>query len=269
MMLCLYNGVVVSDPDHAVAANDRGLNYGDGVFETMLLRAGHVRFLQAHLQRLVASCERLAIPVVVANVERDIETVRAQVREGILKLVVTRGSAGRGYRPDRAASPGVIVTVHDLPAMDPAPALAVRWCDVRLSRNAALAGMKHLNRLEQVLAQNEWHDPAIGEGLLLDTEGELVSGTASNVFIVRGGALLTPDLRFCGVRGVMRAQVLRAARELGLSHSEEPLWPDDLAEASEIFLTNAVRGIRSVGALEDRRWSSTEVARRVAGVLRL
>jgi 4-amino-4-deoxychorismate lyase len=127
--------------------------------------------------------------------------------------------------------------------------------------------MKHLNRLEQVLAQNEWQDLHIAEGLMLDTEGELVCGTSSNVFVVRNGALLTPDLRFSGVRGVMRAQVLRAARQLGWTSSEEPLWPHDLDDASEVFVTNAVRGIRSVAALEDRRWESTAVARQLRQVL--
>lgn len=269
MKLCLSDGRSIADPAHAIAVNDRGLNYGDGVFETMLLRDGRVRFLDAHLQRLEASCERLAIAVSLAGIREDIATVCSQVTEGVLKIVVTRGSGGRGYRPEQGMPSRRIVTVHELPKPQPRAELAIRWCDMRLSRNAMLAGMKHLNRLEQVLAQNEWHDADIDEGLMLDTEGELVGGTASNVFIVRGGTLLTPDLRFCGVRGIMRAQVLRAARELGLTHSEEPLWPDDLHEASEVFLTNAVRGIRSVTALDDRRWTSTDLARQIAGALQL
>ncbi len=104
---------------------------------------------------------------------------------------------------------------------------------------------------------------------MLDTEGELVSGTASNVFLVREGMLVTPDLRFCGVLGIMRAEVLRAARELGIAVSEEPLWPQDVAAASEVFITNAIRGIRSVTELGTMRWASAPVAERLRQALEL
>src|SRR5690606_19955947 len=166
------------------------------------------------------------------------------------------------------------LSLHDaLPILYPAPehnptrGLRLRWCRTRLGRNASLAGIKHLNRLEQVLAQAEWNDAATAEGLMLDTEGELVSATASNVFIVRDGVLLTPDLRFCGVRGVMREQVLRAASELGIAASEEPLWPSDVEAAEEVFLTNAVRGIRSVASLGTLEWERTRIADRLRGAL--
>jgi 4-amino-4-deoxychorismate lyase len=129
--------------------------------------------------------------------------------------------------------------------------------------------MKHLNRLEQVLAQMEWNDPAIAEGLMLDTEGELVCGTSSNVFVVRDGVVTTPDLRFCGVAGVMRAKVLEAAAQLGIPSSEEPLWPHDVETASEVFVTNAVRGVRSVRALEALHWDGASVAQRLRGALQL
>jgi 4-amino-4-deoxychorismate lyase len=199
----------------------------------------------------------------------DIATLSGAHREGVLKIVVTRGAGGRGYRPQLDAQTQRILTVHPAPAPVSAAGLTLRWCETPLSRNVTLAGMKHLNRLEQVLAQNEWHDPAIDEGLVCDTEGELVSATASNVFIVRNGVLMTPDLRFCGVRGVMRSQVLRAAAELGIACSEEPLWPHDLDEATEVFLTNAVRGIRPVIALGERRWDSVAVASQLSRALKL
>jgi 4-amino-4-deoxychorismate lyase len=143
----------------------------------------------------------------------------------------------------------------------------VRWCDIRLSRNPALAGLKHLNRLEEVLAQIEFSATDCDEGLLMDTEGELVSATAGNVFIVRNLTLATPDLRYCGVRGVMRSQVLRVAVEQGIAVSEEPLWPQDLQEATEVFITNAVRGIRPVATLDSQHWSSGPMVRRLTTAL--
>ena len=118
-----------------------------------------------------------------------------------------------------------------------------------------------------MLAQAEWHDESIVDGLMLDTEGELVGGTASNVFLVRDGVLVTPDLRFCGVRGVMRAEVLRLARELGIAVSEEPVWPRDVEAANEIFITNAVRGIRSVTELGALRWTDTPMGDRLRQAL--
>ena len=264
------NGQAVADAAHAVAYADRGFNYGDGLFETALLRDGTVRFLAAHLQRLRESCERLRIAYPGdAQLTADILGVSGKERDGVIKVVVTRGAWGRGYRPLSHLPSTRVVALHPLPVADANSALTVRWCELRLSRNAVLAGMKHLNRLENVLAQMEWDDAAIGEGLLLDTEGELVSATAGNIFIARYDALLTPDLRYSGVRGVMRGQVLRAAVELGLSVSEEPLWPHDLEHATEVFITSALRGIRPVIALESRQWEAGPQARRLSAALGL
>ena len=266
----LVNGEPPADAGAAVAYNDRGLNYGDGLFETAVLRDGAVRFLASHLQRLRQDCERLRIDYPGdETLLADIRTVSGAQRTGVIKIIVTRGSGGRGYRPGLGLRSNRIVALHELPASNPEVGIAVRWCDIRLSRNPALAGMKHLNRLEQVLAQLEWHDAHIGEGLMLDTEGELVCATASNVFIGRHDALFTPDLRYCGVRGVMRSQVLRAAVDLGITIGEEPLWPRDLQEATEVFVTNAVRGVRPVIALADMQWEAGTLARRLTAALEL
>lgn len=265
----LVNGAAEVNLSHALAINDRGLHYGDGLFETMLLVAGRVRFLDEHLGRLRDGCERLAIRAPDESMLRaDVDRVTARLRSAIVKVIVTRGVSGRGYRPDPEACPTRIVAVYGAPETTRTE-ITVDWRETRLGRNARLAGLKHLNRLEQVLAQAEQIDDAIDEGLMLDTEGELVCGTASNVFIVRDGALLTPDLRFCGVRGVVRGRVLRAARELGVAASEEPLWPHDLEAADEVFVTNAVRGIRAVIALGERRWPAGSMAQRLREALAL
>lgn len=268
MLPVLVNGVAPPDLSHALAATDRGLHYGDGVFETALLINGRVRFLDDHLLRLAAGCGQIGIPVPDrATLLAEIDRVTADSRSGVLKIIVTRGTGGRGYRPTTGLRPTRVVSVY--PAPPPERSAALRWCETRLARNARLAGIKHLNRLEQVLAQAEWQDERIGEGLMLDTEGELVCGTASNVFAMREGVLVTPDLRFCGVRGVIRAQVLRAARQLGMMVSEEALWPHDLEAASEVFVTNAVRGIRSAVELGDLRWPEGPVAQRLRMALEL
>lgn len=256
----LINGQSPNDLRYALALNDRGFHYGDGLFETMLLDAGKVRFLDAHFDRLYAGCERLKIAAPERSVLRqEIATVTANLRSAVIKVIVSRGVGARGYRPSGECTTTRVVAAYAAPSTAER-SVRLRWCETRLGRNPRLAGIKHLNRLEQVLAQAEWDDPDIQEGLMLDTEGELVCGTASNVFIVREGVLLTPDLRFCGVRGVMREQVLRLAPQLGIKASEEPLWPQDLQSAREVFVTNAVRGIRSVTALDELRWGESSVA---------
>jgi 4-amino-4-deoxychorismate lyase len=145
--------------------------------------------------------------------------------------------------------------------------IAVRWCTTRLARNQQLAGIKHLNRLEQVLAQNEWTDEQIAEGLMLDTESELISATASNLFMVCDGVLATPDLRFSGIRGVMREQVIGLAQQARIQIEERALRPDDLLGATEAFTTNAVRGIRPIVSLDDRRWPIGAVTKRLMTAL--
>ena len=253
MLSVLVNGQECKDPAHAVAVHDRGLAYGDGLFETMLLAWGKVRFLDAHLRRLAQGCSKLGIDYPGDDVLRaEIDRVCGSRSAGVVKLVLTRGAGARGDRPAPGAPCTRIVSLHE-PVESPS-SIRVRWCRMRLSRNAALAGIKHLNRLEQVLAQSEWQDPEVEEGFMLDSEGELVCGTASNIFIVRGHELITHDLRYCGVRGIMRGEVIRIATELGIPVREEPLWPEDLETATEVFVTNAIRGIRSVTALEQFTW---------------
>jgi 4-amino-4-deoxychorismate lyase len=260
--------LVNGQPSQVIAADDRGFQYGDGLFETALLIRRRVRFLDDHLERLFAGCARLGIAAPdEETLRKEIAHVTADAERGVLKIIVTRGAGGRGYRPSATTSTRVVVLHRLVPASQ--GALRLRWCDIRLGRNARLAGIKHLNRLEQVLAQAEWREDEIDEGLMLDTEGEVVCATSANVFAVRDGTLITPDLRFCGVHGVMRAQVLKAATKLRLTTSEEPLWPQDLETASEVFITNAVRGIRSVASLDSLQWSETGVATRLASALSL
>jgi 4-amino-4-deoxychorismate lyase len=270
MVTVLINGAEQADASRAIDVNDRGLQYGDGLFETALVADRRVRFLDDHLQRLADGCERLGISMPDRQLlVAEIADVTASVPRGVLKIILTRGIGSRGYRPANDVPPTRVVALYPAPEESPRRALTLRWCEVRLARNARLAGIKHLNRLEQVLAQAEWHSADVQEGLMLDTEGELVSATAANVFVVRDGTLVTPDLRFCGVRGVMRGQVLRAAQRLGMAVSEEPLWPHHVACASEVFLTNSVRGIRSVGALVEHEWHEAPVADQLRAALGL
>jgi 4-amino-4-deoxychorismate lyase len=275
MLACLINGMPITDSNRAVDVSvnimDRGLQYGDGLFETMRVVNGQVRFWEAHFARLLSSCERLAIPAPDKSMlEAELASVIGTTKHAVAKLILTRGVGGRGYRPAQNSIATRIISLHELPVLQPFESgIAVRWCETRLARHAQLAGLKHLNRLEQVLAQNEWHDNDIAEGLMMDTEGELVCATAANVFIVNDGVLVTPDLKFSGIRGVMRSQVLTAAQALGIQTDERSVWPDELLTATEVFVTNAVRGIRCVTTLDELQWGVGPVACMLAEQLKL
>ena len=240
--------------------SDRGLHYGDGLFETLAVKSGRVRLLPRHLHRLSDGAARLAIPLPdLSSLDAALQDAGRALGEGVLKLIVTRGSGGRGYAPPENAEPMLILLRYPqtLPTQDDAKnGIVLRLCTQRLARQPVLAGMKHLNRLEYVLARAEWRDSYIAEGLLLDTQGELIEAVSSNVFIVKGGRVVTPCLDQCGVAGVMRAEVLVCAGRLGLETEEGRLSLDDVLAADEVFLTNSLHGIRKVRALQGyREWA--------------
>ncbi len=249
-----------------VAADDRGLQYGDGLFETMSAADGRIRHFGLHMARLEEGCFRLGIPMPAAGViELDCRRALEGLGAATVKLIITRGPGPRSYRPPADPTVSRIVTSSaGRPRTDSTP-LTLRVCETRLGLNPQLAGMKHLNRLEQVLACAEWDDPDIAEGLMLSLDGRLVCATAANLFVVRDGHLRTPDIRDCGVAGVMRGLVLEAARHLQVPSSVEDLPPESLAEADEVFITNAVTGIRPVGeVLGAGRWPEGDITRALA-----
>lgn len=239
----------------AIAANDRGVAYGDGLFETMLAHRGDVPWWNAHWTRLQAGAERLRIPLPNEARVRDEAERLLSGKDAVLKLILTRGSGGRGYAPAEDATPTWIVSAHPLPPAAAAAGLAVRWCETRLAVQPLLAGMKHCNRLEQVLARAEWNDPSAQdreaiEGLMLSTEGDVVCATAANLFVLSDDRWWTPPIDRCGVAGVCRAWALRE-----LQAAESRMVVTDIEQADAIFLCNAVRGILPVAKLGGREWA--------------
>jgi 4-amino-4-deoxychorismate lyase len=230
-------------------ALDRGLQYGDGLFETVAWRRGAPRLAEYHLERLATGCDRLGMPRPAEQVLLREMAEAAGAAEAVVKVIVTRGSGPRGYRPPAVASPRRIVAGFAACAA-PAGPWHARLCATRLGRNPALAGLKHLNRLEQVLARAEWDDPGIHEGLMLDDLGRVVCGTQSNLFLAAAGRLVTPRVDECGVAGVMRRAVLAWARACGLDAAEIHVTVDDLRAADEVFVTSALAGARALASLD-------------------
>lgn len=233
-------------------AGDRGLAYGDGLFETMLVHDRRVVWWPAHLARLSEGAARLRLPMPEVDwLGSQLAGLLAQApARAVLKLVLTRGAGGRGYAAPEGLEPTLALFLHAAPAPVATP-VALRWCDTRLAIQPALAGIKHLNRLEQVIARAEWRDPAIHDGLMQDTEGQVGCATAANVFALIDGRWLTPPVDRRGVAGVARAWVLAHAS----TAAEAELSRARVETADALFLCNAVRGILPVGRLGDRVWA--------------
>lgn len=261
---CWING----EPGTRIEADDRGLQYGDGVFETLAVKDGRIVLLDFHLQRLMLGCERLRIPPPSPDVIRDELNSAARDRQrAVLKLIVTRGSGGRGYRPPLNVSPNRILSVHDWPAYPETwweQGINARICATVLGGNRQLAGLKHLNRIEQVLARAEWTDAeGIQEGLMTDAGGAVIEGTMSNVFVRRAeGKWVTPALEMCGVAGVMRRYILERAAAAGVVVDIGRLTISDLQEAAEIFVCNSVIGVWPVRQLDNRSYRVGEMTRK-------
>lgn len=256
-----------------VSALDRGLSYGDGVFRTIRIAAGQPRWWLDHLAKLAEDCGRLHLPMPRQDAwERDLAVLSPLPDFGVLRLTVTRGLGPRGYRLPQASRATRILTCWAeaapvTPSSAFAPPVSLRICQLRLGYQPSLAGIKHLNRLENVLARSEWHDEAIDEGILLDQDGRVVSGVMSNIFIWREGRLLTPRLDLCGVAGVTRARLMDRALAAGIRVETGEFDLMAVLDAEEVMLTNSLMGLRRVGRLGDRHWPEALVSPRLSALL--
>jgi 4-amino-4-deoxychorismate lyase len=262
-----------SRPASALNPALRAVHYGDGLFETLRVSGARIDYLARHLQRLQAGCQRLQLGFADwAGLEAELQQRAGEVGEGVIKLILSRGPGARGYRFTPGQGVSRIVSTHAPPAWPPAHAtdgVGVRICELRLSLQPRLAGIKHLNRLEQVMARAEWGDE-YEEGLMLDYNGCLIEGTMSNLFVIRDGTLLTPRLDDCGVAGVMRSVLLDIAAGLGVETRRETLLPADLQSAEEVFLCNSLIGVWPVVSVAPRyRYEVGPLTRQFQRALRL
>ncbi|MDR0781473.1 MAG: aminodeoxychorismate lyase [Pseudomonadales bacterium] len=242
----LING----EPGAHLPVSDRGLAFGDGLFETILLRAGRPFLLEAHLERLALGLQKLHISLEINTITSDLEKLFSlfNPHDAVLKILCTRGQGGRGYRPSAGLVPTRILSLHPPPPTLPAAGIKAFLCRQTLAPQAALAGLKHLNRLEQVLASQEWPDDSFHEGLMLTAAGDAIEGTRSNLLLAHKGHWLTPDLRHCGIAGVLRQHLLR---RWGERLQVRPVTLDEVFAAEELCFCNSVAGVMPVRLLRD------------------
>lgn len=255
----LVNGSAVSDID----VLDRGLHYGDGVFRTLKAVSAEVRWWDDQYGKLVEDCAALNIPCPEQKIlESEVQRMANGPDVGVIKIIVTRGTGQRGYAIPTDAEP--LRIVMGLPGAGTANLdVRVRWCELRLSTQPRLAGIKHLNRLENVLARSEWSDPAIAEGLLMNESDEVVCGSMSNLFLLERDRLVTPDLSACGIAGVARSRIIRAAKRHAQLVEVAPCSRERLLASDGLFLCNSLIGIWRVAELEDKRWPDNDWAEKL------
>ena len=260
----MIDALVNGEPGGVISIHDRGLQFGDGVFETLAVRSGEPLCREAHFARLEAGCRHLSM----ACPDRDLlehEALRlCRARDAaVLKIVVTRGAGGRGYGLPEGIAPNRIMTIHerpDYPAAYYREGITSYICARRLAHQPGLAGIKHLNRLEQVLLRAEIASTPHPEGVALDPCGNVIEGSMSNLFMVKNGKLFTPDLSRCGVEGVVRQSIIERDRAAGNQTGIREIKPEELYEADEVFYCNSVIGVWPVRRIGDKVFDGIDTA---------
>jgi 4-amino-4-deoxychorismate lyase len=252
-----------------ISSQDRGFLYGDGIFETVRCRNGQLLLWALHRDRLVRSCEILFIPLRMDMLDQIISEAitHAPATDCILKIIVTRGEGGRGYAPPEEADATMVLQWHALPpGTDTASQQGIDciYCDHPLSQNPVTAGIKHLNRLDQVMASLQLsraaqNFPAIKEGLMCDVDGNIIEGTRSNLFAVINNTLCTPDLSRAGVQGVMRSFLIGHFKAAGIPLEIRAIRKQELSVASELFVCNSVMGLWPITRLLNLENNSANV----------
>jgi 4-amino-4-deoxychorismate lyase len=245
-----------------IAIMDRGFQYGDGLFETIEVRENIPIFLEKHLQRLSNDSQRLYLP------KLDLELLHSEISQlsqnagnAVLKIIITRGAGGRGYRQPDEIQPTRILSLHpfpDYPKSFHTLGIVARICNTRLGLNPTLAGIKHLNRLEQILARAEWNDAAIQEGIMRDFNGCVIEGTMTNLFYAKNGELFTASLKNCGIAGIIRGWIFEQMPVI-----EHDFFMEDLIEADEIFICNSIMGICGIQKIENLFFKISDITKKI------
>jgi len=227
-----------------IEVTDRGLAYGDGLFETIAIASGRPVYWNRHVRRLLQGCKVLGLACPAEELlKQELLQLVSDQKKGVVKIILTRGSGGRGYRPDPSCGINRILSFHSWPEINPeyySKGIALYPCTTPVSSNSRLAGLKTLCRLEQVMAQSEFDEPDYAEGVMLDDNGMVIECSKTNIFIVSQDRLYSPSLKRSGIKGIMRDVIIDLAGRLGISFTETELDRSDLLKADEIFVCNSI-----------------------------
>lgn len=259
------NGKLVA----GVAPTNRGFAYGDGIFRTMRLLDGELVDWPLHYQTLVADCSKIQMvcpsaELLMQEFKYFMASAEADTRlASVIKIIITRGEGARGYAPPAICEPTRVFVQSPMPVYPPeiyTQGVALYTCQTRLAYQPVLAGIKHLNRLENVLARAELKDPHFFDGLLLDYDDQVIEAVSGNLFIRKADAVLTPALDSCGVAGVMRQKILDWYKTQGQAVTVAPIDKAALLDADAVVVVNSVYGILQVRQIDEQRLATDDWA---------
>ena len=266
----LRNNMINGVASDYLSIDDRAIHYGDGLFETLLCRDNKVYYWAQHYSRLQRSAQRLKIACPAESLLLDDiarlfeENTQTTGSARVIKIIITRGAGERGYKFLQQANSNRLLTLSKLET-EHSSLLAKKLlagklflCEQQVSINKNLAGLKHLNRLENVLARNEWQDGYI-DGLMCNANQHVIEGTMSNLFAVKDGQLFSPDLAVSGVNGIMRDVIMAAAEKNNIEVIVKDLNMDALFAMDEVFISNSLIGVKSVTGLADVTYNKPQV----------
>ena len=246
----LVNGKATDE----ISIDDRGLQYGDGVFETIAVKNGALLCWADHIERLSISCVQLNIPFSdIPTLKQECEQLAKDHELAVLKIMITRGQGGRGYAPPENPVPTRIISIYPWPKYsrdNHELGISTIVCQTRYGASPALAGLKHMNRLEQVIARAECIDAYVDEGIVLDLNDNVIEGTMTNLFMVVDDQLMTPDLSLCGVKGVIRQKIIDHFPAISI----QSISIDMLFKAQEVFLCNSLIGVWPVTKIDEQEF---------------
>lgn len=263
--------------DHAISPFDRGFAYGDGVFRTLVVRDGLPENWPLHYQKLVADCGAIGIVCPSADLlMSDLQQLflpdcLTENQLAVAKIIITRGEGERGYAPPAVTMPLRVViktAMLQYPEENFVKGVNLHVCETQLSSQPKLAGVKHLNRLENVLARMEWNDPTFADGIMLDANHNVIECTSANIFARFGDVLLTPSLRQCGVAGVTRQRIIDIAYTLSLKSAVEVFNFEKLLAADEVIICNSLYGAWQVKTIQQKTWPTGTLAANIRAALK-
>ncbi len=270
--LFLINGEI----NQSISPLDRGFSYGDGVFRTLRVHHGLPSNWHLHYQKLVADCASIGIvcpsaELLMNDIHRLFLSDVEDKKISVAKIIITRGEGERGYAPPAITTPLRVVLKFALPhyaEKNYTQGVSLTLCNTRLAIQPQLAGIKHLNRLENILARTEWQDEHLFDGLMLDTNNQVIECTMSNIFARFGNTLVTPILNGCGVAGITRLQILALSKPLNLSIKESTLTLNELINADEVLICNSLYGVFQVTSLLEKTWEKQPLAAQLRKTLK-
>lgn len=263
-----------------VSVLDRGLSYGDGLFETMAWSHTKynnfvgVEFWSRHLERLKTSCSRMKIKIPKKMVfdKYKIKILKKSLsmglKEGILKIIITRGVGGRGYKFEKDIAPTVILLSFPKVRVENKfldKGVNLKFCKSPIFINRQLAGIKHLNRIDSVMARSEWQSKKFFDGVLLDESENIIDGTMTNIFFSKNNILYTPHLNKCGINGIMRQVVIEKAVMFFDDIQEIIINRKDFMLYSEMFITNSIIKVLPVKRLDQKNFKISKSTRKLIG----